>query len=114
MDWAPVDFSSEPDNFLPKVDNETIREWGLAVNDLWNYLSREVTTSLHPFCMHDHNVLYNMSWTMLAVNDASTCLCIIQGELLHGDDLESLITFPGANLLHLHYVSHIFLFWQKG
>lgn len=36
------DFNSEPADFLPSVTNQTIREWGSSVNQLWNYLSRKV------------------------------------------------------------------------
>lgn len=39
---VPDDFSSEPDNFLPNVTEPAIRQWGLAVNDLWQDLCREV------------------------------------------------------------------------
>ena len=39
---VPDDFSSEPDNFLPNVTEPAIRQWALAVNDLWQDLCREV------------------------------------------------------------------------
>lgn len=39
---VPEDFSSEPDNFLPNVTDPAIRQWALAVNDLWQDLCREV------------------------------------------------------------------------
>ena len=40
---VPDDFSSEPDNFLPNVTDPAIRQWALAVNDLWQDLCCEVT-----------------------------------------------------------------------
>ena len=40
---VPDDFSSEPDNFLPNVTDPAIRQWALAVNDLWRDLCRQVT-----------------------------------------------------------------------
>ncbi|KAA6417621.1 MAG: putative trehalase-like, partial [Trebouxia sp. A1-2] len=43
---VPDDFSSEPDNFLPNVTEPAIRQWGLAVNDLWQDLCREVNESV--------------------------------------------------------------------
>ena len=39
---VPDDFSLEPDNFLPNVTEPAIRQWALAVNDLWQDLCREV------------------------------------------------------------------------
>ena len=39
---VPDDFSSQPDNFLPNVTDPAIRQWALAVNDLWQDLCREV------------------------------------------------------------------------
>ncbi|DBA96181.1 TPA: hypothetical protein ACH3X1_015660 [Trebouxia sp. C0004] len=43
---VPDDFSSEPDNFLPNVTEPAIRQWALAVNDLWQDLCREVNESV--------------------------------------------------------------------
>lgn len=39
---VPDDFSSQPDTFLPNVTDPAIRQWALAVNDLWQDLCREV------------------------------------------------------------------------
>ena len=39
---VPDDFSSEPEGFLPNVTDPAIRQWALAVNDLWQDLCREV------------------------------------------------------------------------
>ena len=47
---VPDDFSSEPENFLPNVTDPAIRQWALAVNDLWQDLCREVCTSYTICC----------------------------------------------------------------
>ena len=39
----PVDFVSEPEGFLPKVENKEVRAWALEVHALWKNLSRRVS-----------------------------------------------------------------------
>lgn len=38
----PVDFVDEPVGFLPKVENQEMRDWALEVHSLWKNLSRKV------------------------------------------------------------------------
>ncbi|KAE9451083.1 hypothetical protein C3L33_16996, partial [Rhododendron williamsianum] len=38
----PVDFSPEPEGFLPAVENPEVREWALEVHFLWKSLCRRV------------------------------------------------------------------------
>ncbi|KAK6935578.1 Glycoside hydrolase, family 37 [Dillenia turbinata] len=46
----PVDFVVEPDGFLPKVNNQKVRNWALEVHSLWRNLSRRVSDGVkeHP------------------------------------------------------------------
>lgn len=39
----PGDFSSEPEGFLARVENEEVRVWALEVHSLWRNLSRRVS-----------------------------------------------------------------------
>uniref|UniRef100_A0A7N2KUK7 alpha,alpha-trehalase n=1 Tax=Quercus lobata TaxID=97700 RepID=A0A7N2KUK7_QUELO len=43
----PVDFVSEPEGFLPKVENPEVRAWALEVHALWKNLSRKVSDEVH-------------------------------------------------------------------
>lgn len=39
----PVDFSAEPRDFLPNVENPEMRAWALEIHSLWKNLSRKVS-----------------------------------------------------------------------
>ncbi|KAJ0962110.1 hypothetical protein J5N97_029938 [Dioscorea zingiberensis] len=46
----PVDFVSEPEGFLPMVENPIVKAWALEVHSLWKNLSRRVSDDVkkHP------------------------------------------------------------------
>ncbi len=70
---VPDDFSSEPDNFLPNVTEPAIRQWALAVNDLWQDLCREVCYRKKCSSPVKH-ADFAQQWA-LAVNDLWQDLC---------------------------------------
>eukprot|EP00252_Welwitschia_mirabilis_P021986 TRINITY_DN5806_c0_g1_i4.p1 TRINITY_DN5806_c0_g1~~TRINITY_DN5806_c0_g1_i4.p1 ORF type:complete len:586 (-),score=103.93 TRINITY_DN5806_c0_g1_i4:107-1864(-) len=46
VSYSPSDFEEEPEGFLPKVENQEVREWALQIHSLWKYLSRRVSDSV--------------------------------------------------------------------
>ena len=51
--YIPPDFKSDPVNFLPKIKDEAVRSWALALHHLWPQLCRKVTQQpdLHAICI---------------------------------------------------------------
>ncbi|KAG0571890.1 hypothetical protein KC19_VG051300 [Ceratodon purpureus] len=47
---TPRDYNPSPTNFLPRVQNVTVRKWALQIHELWLELTRKVSPSvaMHP------------------------------------------------------------------
>lgn len=43
---TPKDFHSNPTNFLPRVQNVTVRKWALQIHELWLELTRKVSPAV--------------------------------------------------------------------
>lgn len=43
---TPNDFKANPSNFLPRVQNVTVRKWALQIHELWLELTRKVSPSV--------------------------------------------------------------------
>lgn len=43
---TPKDFNPNPSNFLPRVQNVTVRKWALQIHELWLELTRKVSPSV--------------------------------------------------------------------
>ena len=40
---SPPDFMGQPDDFLPAITSQPVREWALALHAIWPQLCRQVS-----------------------------------------------------------------------